>query len=45
MVVLCSGMIAAIGLGYRIATLRHRAPEITLKSKKAEPGLSDDELA
>ena len=40
MVVLCSGMIAALGLGYRIATLRRRAPKITSKGKKVEPGLS-----
>jgi hypothetical protein len=44
MVVLFSGLIAAIGLGYRIAIMRYRASQALLKGKKVEPGLWDDEF-
>jgi hypothetical protein len=45
MVVLCSGLIAAVMLGYRIVTLRHRASELILNSKQTKPPVWDDELA
>jgi len=45
MVAICSALIVAVGLGYRIATSRHTISQATSKDKKVEPGLSDDELA
>lgn len=45
MVTLCSALIASVGLGYRIAALRHATSRVISKGKKVEPGSRDDELA
>jgi hypothetical protein len=45
MVMLCSALIAAVGIGCRIAALRHATSRLISKSKKVEPGSRDDELA
>ncbi len=45
MVVLCSALIAAVGVGYRIATLRHTPSQVASKGKKVESASWDDELA
>ena len=45
MVALCSALIAAVGLGYWIATLRQTSSQVCTQGKKVEPGQWDDELA
>jgi hypothetical protein len=45
MVVLCSALIAAVDLGYRIAASRDKRPRGTSKDKKSESLSCDDELA
>lgn len=44
MVLLCGGLIAAIGLGYGIAIFRDRASHITSKDKKVDSASWDEEL-
>lgn len=45
MVVLSLGVIAAVGIGYRIAVSRQSASPDPSLGKALEPGLRDDELA
>jgi hypothetical protein len=45
MVVILAALIVAVGLGYRIATLRHATSQAASTDKKVEPGFPDDELA
>jgi hypothetical protein len=45
MVAICAALIAAVGLGYRVATLRHETSQAAATDKKVAPGFPDDELA
>jgi hypothetical protein len=45
MVAICSALIAAVGVGYRLATSRLTTSRATSKDKKVEPGSWDDDLA